>query len=257
MKEKYGPNTGGLYRDDGLCCFRNTSGPASDKIRKDLIQIFTEKFGLKITIKANLKIVDFLDVTFNLTTGTYKPCSKPNSQTIYININSNHPTAPHPTPPHVIKHILDMISEGITRSLSNKNVFDQAAPHYNNALAASSYTKRIHYNSAQPGKQSKPRSCNVIWFNPPFSLNIETNVAGIFLTLIDKNFPKSRRLHKIFNRNNVKVSYSCLPNVSTIITSHNKTTLSNQIHPNEPKCNCRKKDTYPLNGQTRHLFMQR
>ena len=36
------------------------------------------------------------------------------------------------------------------------------------------------------------------------------------------------KLHQIFNRNNVKVSYSCLPNVSNIIQSHNKKILSNK-----------------------------
>ena len=49
--------------------------------------------------------------------------------------------------------------------------------------------------------------------NPPFNINVATNVAKTFLTLIDKHFPKNRRLSKIFNRNTIKVSYSCLPNV--------------------------------------------
>ena len=44
------------------------------------------------------------------------------------------------------------------------------------------------------------------------------------------------------------MSYSCLPNVSSIIKPHNKATLSNKNHPSEPKCNCRKKDACPLNG---------
>ena len=141
-----------------------------------------------------------------------------------------------------------MISERITRTSSNNKVFDQAAPYYNNALAASGYTERIQYMPEQPRKQNKSRSRNIIWFNPPYSQTIKTNVARRFLALIDKNFPKTHKLCKIFNRNNVKVSYSCLPNVSTIIKSHNKATLSNKNHPSEPKCNCRKKDACPLNG---------
>ena len=36
-----------------------------------------------------MKIVDFLDVTFNLDDGTYKPFMKPNDSPLYININSN------------------------------------------------------------------------------------------------------------------------------------------------------------------------
>ena len=33
-----------------------------------------------------------------------------------------------------------------------------------------------------------------------------------FLKLVDKYFPKSSILHKIFNRNSVKVNYSCMQN---------------------------------------------
>ena len=42
-----------------------------------------------------------------------------------------------------------------------------------------------------------------------------------FLKLVDTHFPNGNKLHKIFNRNTVKVSYSCMSNVKSIITSHN------------------------------------
>ena len=38
----------GLYRDDGLACLHKISGPASDKIRKDMIRTIRENFGLNI-----------------------------------------------------------------------------------------------------------------------------------------------------------------------------------------------------------------
>ena len=47
--------------------------------------------GLSITIKCNLKLVDFLDVTFNLVNEIYKPYRKPNNKPLYINKHSNHP----------------------------------------------------------------------------------------------------------------------------------------------------------------------
>ena len=46
-----------LYRDDGLSCLHKISGPAPDKIRKDIIRTFREKLGWKITTATNLKIV--------------------------------------------------------------------------------------------------------------------------------------------------------------------------------------------------------
>ena len=53
----------GLYRDDGLGMLRNLSGPEVERIRKRIIKIF-KNCGLNITIKMNLKTVDFLDVRF-------------------------------------------------------------------------------------------------------------------------------------------------------------------------------------------------
>ena len=38
-----------------------------------------------------------------------------------------------------------------------------------------------------------------------------------FLNLLDKYFPQNPRLHKIFNRNSGKVSYSCTKSMKTII----------------------------------------
>ena len=47
--------------------------------------------------------------------------------------------------------------------------------------------------------------------------------------MIKKHFPQGHKFHKIFNKNNVKVSYSCMANMKSIISSHNKTILT----PNE------------------------
>ena len=50
----YGIQNVGLYGDDYLACLHKISGPASDKIRKDMIRPFRENLGLKITITTNL-----------------------------------------------------------------------------------------------------------------------------------------------------------------------------------------------------------
>ena len=74
-------NNSVLYRDDGLILLPYVNRQNMDRIRKNVIKIFKE-VGFKIEIKANLKIVDFLDVTFNLTNGTYRLYKKPNSYII-------------------------------------------------------------------------------------------------------------------------------------------------------------------------------
>ena len=63
------------------------------------------------------------------------------------------------------------------------------------------------------------RKCarKVTWFNPPYS----KKVGQKFLKLIDKHFPVGCKLRKVFNRNMVKVSYSCMPSMGSIIKQHN------------------------------------
>ena len=68
LSTKYGRNHNGIYRSDGLACFENVSGPKADRSRKDFINIFGKEFQLSIVCETNLKIVNFLDVTLNLTT---------------------------------------------------------------------------------------------------------------------------------------------------------------------------------------------
>ena len=69
---KYNPNNIGLYRDDGLAVFKNTSGPQSEKIKKTFQKMFKNK-GLDIIINCNKKIVNYLDVALNLNDGSYHP----------------------------------------------------------------------------------------------------------------------------------------------------------------------------------------
>ena len=74
--------------------------------------------------------------------------------------------------------------------------------------------------------QKRKRIRNIVWFHPPFSRNVTTNVAKTFLNLLDEHFHKSNKLHKIFNRNTVKVSYCCTVNLSYVIRSHNKNVIN-------------------------------
>ena len=136
LGKTFGNKNIGLYRDDGLAIIKNKSARLADKTRKELHKIF-EQFGLKITAEANLHVVNFLDVTFDLTSGKHRP--------------------------------------------------------YRTTL----YCKTVR-----------------------------TNVARDFPKLIDKHFPKTSPLHKIFNRNTIKVSYSCMYNVRYVISRHNKCVLS-------------------------------
>ena len=82
----------GLYRSDGQACFKSNNGHQNDKIRKELIKIF-QTHGLKLEVECNLKSVDYLDIRFDLNTGSYRPYRKPNNDARYINAKSSHPSS--------------------------------------------------------------------------------------------------------------------------------------------------------------------
>ena len=59
-------------------------------------------------------------------------------------------------------------------------------------------------------------------------MNIATNVGRYFLNLVNKKFPPHHTFLKIFNRNNMKISYSCMINIKLRINIHNKTVAKAQ-----------------------------
>ena len=127
----------GLYRDDGLAAIKTTSGRLADKARKQLIETFS-KFGLKITATANLRRVNFLDITLDLTDGTYKPYRKPNDEPLYINRLSNHP-------PAIVKQLPKSINKRINKLSCNKQTFDDSCQLYNDALRQSNFNATLTY----------------------------------------------------------------------------------------------------------------
>ena len=236
----------GLYRDDGLAVLKRASGSAIDRTRKELIKAF-QNCGLKITVEANLKNVNFLDVNLDLTSGIHKPYRKPNDEPAYINRLSNHP-------PSIIKNIPDAIAKRISTLSSNKDVFEEAAPAYNQALKNAGHTKPMAYTETSPDqrKTKKTRTRKTIWYNPPYSKNVNTNIGSKFLKILDRHFPRGNKLNKIFNRNTVKISYSCVTNINQVIKAHNLSAMKKadaKKTSNKRTCNCHKKAECPLRGK--------
>ena len=89
LSKLYEKKDRGLYRNDGLALFKNKTGPESQKNGKSIQAIFRED-ELKITIHCNLKLVDYLDVTFNLIDSSYRPFNKTNNELNYIHKQSSH-----------------------------------------------------------------------------------------------------------------------------------------------------------------------
>ena len=76
---------------------------------------------------------------------------------------------------------------------------------YNKALEKSGFSEKIKYHKQGPVKCVRTRK--VIWFKPPCSSHVKTNVGKTFMKIIVKTFPKHHRYFKIFNKNSIKLSY--------------------------------------------------
>ena len=244
MATSIGENVFGLYRDDGLGCLSNLSGPQTDRLRKNITKLFNDN-NLKITVETNLTSTDFLDVTLDLERDRYYPYRKPNDEPLYIHYQSNHP-------PSIIRQLPNMISKRVSDLSSSKELFDKYKEPYNKALEKSGFKQKINFiHKAKKPSRNRPRK--ITWFNPPFNKDVKTNIGKTFKYLVETHFPKHHRYHKLFNKNNLKLSYSCMPNMGQIINKHNRKLISRKESPNStlpPRlCNCRDQKQCPLNGQ--------
>lgn len=239
LKEMPSFNSVGLYRDDGLGVTTG-SGPQNEKLKKDLHKLFAT-FHLKITVDSNIRRTDFLDLLLDLQDETYKPYRKDNQPPLYINVKSNHP-------PCITRQLPDMIADRVSNLCSTQQIFENESKPYQEALEKAGYTEKLKFKP-KTQKPTRTRKRKIIWFNPPFSKNVNTNVAKQFLNLIDKHFANTD-LGKYFNRKTVKVSYCCMPNMEQIISGHNKKLLNPDIDLNQRLCNCRGGlNSCPLEGQ--------
>ena len=231
----------GIYRDDGLAATCAT--PRQVEGLKKKIKAIFNKLGLEITIEANLKIINFLDICMDLEADTFKPYIKPNTTPLYIHSKSNHP-------PTVIRNLPAAINKRLSSISCNKEVFDKAAPTYRDALAKSGYKYDLEFDP-EAANQKQKHSCrkrNITWFNPPFSQNVKTKVGGKFLKLIESCFPPEHPLKKICNRNTLKLSYRCTPNIGSVISAKNSKLLQ-PPQPEKKMCNCKAGNTCPMNGK--------
>ena len=159
---------------------------------------------------------------------------------MYVNASSSHP-AP------VIKQIPRSVQDRLSTLSSTENEFDLAVPPYREALKKAGYKENIKFEKPTP-TEKKNRSRRCIWFNPPHSMAVRTNITKLFGDIISKSFPKDHPyLSKLFNKNNMKLSYSCTQNMSAIIASHNWKLISSRLNqaPVKP-CSCNPNAVCPL-----------
>ena len=77
---------------------------------------------------------------------------------------------------------------------------------------------------------------------------MKTNVGKIFTRLVDMHFPCHHKYYKLFNRNNIKLTYSCMPNMNNVIRKHNSKIMKNPAPSTTKTCNYRRKTDCPMDG---------
>ena len=125
--------------------FKNTGGPESERIKKNLQSLF-KKYGLEILIECNKKVGDYLDVTFNLKDRTYKPYHKPDNKISYINVQSSHPR-------NIIKQLPKTTQQRLSNNSSNETLFNEAAPLHENRLSEGGCNVTLKYIPSKKTKQ--------------------------------------------------------------------------------------------------------
>ena len=242
----------GLYRDDMLGVTQ-LQGKDAERLKQKIIKVFQDE-SLTVKIEVNKKVVDYLNVTLSLLDGTHRDYMKPGQVLNYVHQHSNHP-------PVVTKSITEGIAYRLSVNSSNQALFDDAKKPYEEALKRSGLNHNLVYKPEVAGgsapKRRRRRRNNVIWFNPPWCNSVTTDIGRQFLRIVDSCFPPGHQLHKIFNRRTIKVSYSTMPNLGRIVSSHNTRVLKslNPVQPKRPWGNCscpkRKRDANecPLAGQ--------
>ena len=96
------------------------------KIRKHLQNIFKNN-GLDVIIECTMKLVNYLDVTFNLNDGTYRPYKKLDNIIQYRHFESNHP-------PNITQQIPKPIEKHLSQLSSNEEIVNESATFYEEKL---------------------------------------------------------------------------------------------------------------------------
>ena len=135
-----------------------------NKSRKNFVSF--SKFGLKITVEANVEQVEYLDMYLSLNGETCSLYMKPNAKIRYVNSKSNHPQ-------RVLKNISQGVSTRLNTISSNSTIFTDNIIKYENALKKSGHSNslvfdiNIRQTQLQISASKKiQRYKKVCWFNP-------------------------------------------------------------------------------------------
>ena len=123
---------------------------------------------------------------------------KPNNTIKYVHRKSNHST-------FSIKNIPASINKRLFNISSSEKIFNRAKTLFQQALKDSGYEYDLKYQSTQICSK-RTRKRDIIWYNPPYTKSVATNIEKKFLTIVRKEYGIKHTLSKILNKNTLKLS---------------------------------------------------
>ena len=108
-------------------------------------------------------------------------------------------------------------------------------------LKNSGYKTKLQYQQPAERKENVTSP-----FNPSYSRSVKNNFGRIFIKLICKYFLKNHQFIKIFNKNAIKLSHSCIPNLWSKINGHKKNILQPKPTEIQKSCNCFVTENWPI-----------
>ena len=154
-------------------------GKEAEKLKQDISKVF-KAFGLTVKVEVNKKVVNYLNVTLDLTDGSHRDYMKPGQVIKYVHVDSNHP-------PCVKKSIGQGVNHRLYANSSSKTMFDAAKGPYQEVLERSGHTHKLVY---EPVEETARISLHAWILSRASTLLVDSDVrvssasAGLHLTMI-------------------------------------------------------------------------
>ena len=111
-----------------------------------------------------------------------------------VNRGSNHPI-------QVFKHVPKGIEHTLSNNSSNKEIFERSKQEYEEALKNDGYRIKLEYRDEESNTQKRRnRPRKILWFNPPYNMEVVNNLGKEFFKLLKGDFPSGTRYIKYLIR---------------------------------------------------------
>ena len=93
--------------------------------------------------------------------------------------------------PNIVWQMPLSVSARISNISSNQSIFNGSIPMHKETLTISGFNDDIFYNPVLESNNSErknPTKRKVIWFDPPYSMNVQTNIGKRFFKLVKSIF---------------------------------------------------------------------